>query len=743
MRIARVIIDLSLDRTFDYLIPPEIEAELKVGMQVNVPFGNGFRKGYVLSLADKSDYAKELKAIVSLAAVHSRIPQSLLTLGEWIAEYYCCSREQAIRSLLPRVVRSGKVTHKFLAVYAAADPAAAEKFLIDNAAKKNVKQQLAIVKALLAAKELTREQLVEEQHLSASSLLGLIKKGLVKEDKQRVTRDPFEHVAIVPDKPLTPTPEQQTALDAINAMLDHPEPGHHTALLHGITGSGKTEVYLQAIAHALALGKQAIVLVPEISLTPQTVRRFRARFGNLVCVLHSRLTEGERFDEWSKVNESTARIAVGARSALFAPFRNLGLIVVDEEHEPSYKQGEAPRYHARDVAVMRGYLEKAVVVLGSATPSFESYANALSGKYRLLELKNRTDQCSLPVMKVIDMRLDRQKDDSGKTSFFTKMMVDAVNDRLWRGEQSILFLNRRGYARQMLCENCGYIAECPDCSIPYTYHLSRQTLTCHLCGNAIQAYVKCPQCGSEEIRYSGLGTEKVEVIVQKIFKSARIARMDSDTMKTRTAYETVLGEFRRGNIDILIGTQMIAKGLHFPNVTLVGIINADQSLFIPDFRSAERTFQLITQVAGRAGRGDIKGEVLIQTLNPFNETIQFAVNNDFKGFFEYDMDVRKMLKYPPVGHLIAVHFQGEDNNAVAAYAQEFMEYLRPACHEGIVITEPAPSPIERIKARYRYQIVFRGERMQQIRQYLRHYLLMAKHPKDIVVAADVDAQSLL
>jgi len=743
MRIARVIIDLSLDKTFDYLIPPELAAEIKIGTQVNVPFGNGFRKGYVLSLGDQTDYTKELKAIVSVAATHSRIPQPLVKLGEWMADYYCCSREQAIRTLLPRVVRSGKVTHKFMATYAVADSGAAEKFLIDHAGKKNAKQQVEIVKELLTAKELTRSQLVDEHHFSAASLLGLVKKGLVKEDKQRVTRDPFENVAIVPDQPLTPTSEQSAALDAIRQMLADPQPGKHTALLHGITGSGKTEVYLQAISSAIAMGKQAIVLVPEISLTPQTVRRFRARFGNLVCVLHSRLTEGERFDEWSKVNESTVKIAVGARSALFAPFRNIGLIIVDEEHEPSYKQGEAPRYHARDVAVMRGYLEKAVVILGSATPSFESFANALSGKYRLLELKNRTDNCVLPVMKVIDMRMDRQRDDSGKTSFFTKMMVDAVNDRLWRGEQSILFLNRRGYARQMLCENCGYIAECPDCSIPYTYHLSRETLTCHLCGNAIQAHTKCPQCQSEEIRYSGLGTEKVETIVQKIFKSARVARMDSDTMKTRAAYETVLSEFRRGNIDILIGTQMIAKGLHFPNVTLVGIINADQSLFIPDFRSAERTFQLITQVAGRAGRGDIKGEVLIQTLNPFNETIQYAVNNDFKGFYEYDMEVRRMLKYPPAGHLIAIHFQGEDNNAVSAYAAQFMEYLRPVCHDGVIITEPAPSPIERIKAKFRYQIVLRGEKMQKVRQYVRHYLLQAKHPKDIAVAADVDAQSLM
>lgn len=743
MRIARVIIDLALDKTFDYHIPPALADEVKIGVQVNVPFGKGFRKGYVLSLAECSDYPEPLKSIASTCAVQSRLPHSLVELGEWMADYYCCSREQSVRTLLPRVVRSGKVTHKFLDIFALTDTAAAEKFLIDHADKKSARSQCEVLKVLLTSQEITREQLVKEHKLSAASLATLVKKGLVGEDKRRVTRDPFENIDIIPDRPHTPTPEQQAALETLYEMLENPEPGRHTALLYGITGSGKTEVYLQAIARVIEQGGEAIVLVPEIALTPQTVRRFRARFGDMVCVLHSRLTEGERFDEWSKVHDGSVKIAVGARSALFAPFRHLRLIIVDEEHEQSYKQGETPRYHARDVAVMRGYLEKAVVLLGSATPSFESFANAKSGKYRLLELKNRTDNCVLPVMKVIDMRLDTKKDENIKTGLFTKMLVEAISDRLWRGEQTIIFLNRRGYARQMMCENCGYVAQCPDCSVPYTYHLSRQTLTCHLCGNAIQAHEKCPECQSAEIRYSGIGTEKVETVARKLFSSARIARMDSDTMKTHASYEHVLNEFRRGNLDILIGTQMIAKGLHFPNVTLVGIINADQSLFIPDFRAPERTFQLITQVAGRAGRGDIKGEVLIQSLNPFNETIQYAVNHDFAGFYEYDMEVRRLLKYPPAGHLIVIHFLGEDNEEVAAYAEKFMEYLRPACHDGITICEPGPAPIERIKAKFRYQIVLRGERIRQLRQYIRHYLLQAKHPKNVTVNVDVDAQTLM
>ncbi len=743
MSIARVIVDLSLDKTFDYRVPAQLAGLVVVGAQVNVPFGNSFRRGYVLAIGDTSDYPPErIKDIISICESHTKIPHKLVELGEWMADYYCCSREQAVCSLLPHAVRSGKIKQKSVALFGIADVAAAEKYLAANKDRKAAAGQVEILKILMSNPEMTRERLEAEFHINPSSLNTLRKKGLLLEEKQRVIRDAYEKVQIIPDQPLTPNSEQLSALDKIRSLLNDRSRGH-TVLLHGITGSGKTEVYLQAIAMAIEHGLESIVLVPEISLTPQTVRRFRARFGNKISVLHSSLSDGERFDEWTKVHEGVVKIAVGARSALFAPFRNLGLIIVDEEHESSYKQSEAPRYHARDVAVMRGHMEKALVILGSATPSFESYQNAIKGKYELLELSRRVDDCVLPLMKVIDIRLDKKDDEDHKSGMFTKMLIEAVRDRLWRGEQTILFLNRRGYARQMMCEQCGYVANCPDCSVPYTYHLKTQTLTCHLCGDTITAYNKCPDCLSEEIRYSGMGTEKIEIVARKVFSEARIARMDSDTMKTNESYELVLDEFKRGNIDILIGTQMIAKGLHFPNVTLVGIINADQSLYIPDFRSPERTFQLITQVAGRAGRGDIKGEVLIQTYSPFNDTIQFAVKKDYRGFFESDMEVRDLLKYPPAGHLIAVYFQGEDAAAVGAYASQFMEYLRPACHDGIIVGEPAPAPIEKIKAKYRYMIVLRGEKLQQLRKYVRHYVLQARHPKGVHVYADVDAQSLI
>jgi primosomal protein N' (replication factor Y) len=739
-RIARVVVDLSLDRGFDYLIPEPLLGQVHVGVQVKVPFGNSVRLGYVLSILENSDYQQELKPIQSVSLPHTRIPEPLIKLGRWMAEYYCCSREQTIRTLLPRAVRSGKVKHHTLKYYSIADTNIVEKFIIDNAAHKGNAKQVQILKTLLPIKSMELEQLLGEAKGSAATIGTLLKKKLICEEKRVVRRDPYADVSIMPTLPQIPTAEQSAALNTIAAMLAKPDQ-KHTILIHGVTGSGKTEIYLQAIASIIEQDKEAIVLVPEISLTPQTVRRFRARFGDMVSVIHSRLTEGERFDEWSKINDGLVKIVIGARSALFAPFRKLGLIVVDEEHDNSYKQSEAPRYHARDVAIMRGMIENAVVILGSATPSFESYTNAVNGKYHLAELKQRVENRFLPTVNVVDYRLDANE--PGQSNIITKILREAVAERLKRGEQTILFLNRRGYARQMLCECCGFVAECPDCSVAYTYHRQRQTLSCHLCGDVIPAHQHCPECNSEEIRYSGSGTEKIEAMIGAIFKGARIIRMDSDTMRKISSYEEALEKFGRGDADILVGTQMIAKGLDFPNVTLVGIINADHGLHIPDFRACERTFQMLTQVAGRAGRGDIHGEVIIQTFNPNNETIQLAIQQDFVKFYEYDMDVRKMLSYPPAGHLIAVHFKGEIMAEVSAAANQFMEKIRPFCHDGIVVSEPAPAPIERIKGKYRFQIILRGAKLKQLREKIRQIVLHEARIKNVEVYVDVDAQSLM
>lgn len=739
--IAKVVVNLSLDKVFDYSIPQELAGVIKIGMRVNVPFGHGERLAYIVSFAHSSGQ-DGLKSIISICDNHPSIPDSLIKLAEWISDYYCCAREQSVKALLPGAVRSGKVKAKTRAYYSVPDQLAASKYIAEHGAK--AKARAAIIKALmLKPGGMEAEVLLFEAGASDASLKSLVKEGIVAREERETERNPFDGLNFIPTQPLTPNPEQAEALQKIFAMMDDRDSGgQHVLLLHGVTSSGKTEVYLQSIARALAEGGESIVLVPEISLTPQTVERFRARFGDMVSVLHSGLTDGERYDEWMKVHTGKVKIVVGARSALFAPFKNLSLIIVDEEHENSYKQSESPRYNARDVAVMRGKLEKAVVILGSATPSMESYYNAASGKYHLSKLRQRSDPSILmPEIKIVDMRLETA--DSGKTPFLSKMLVQAVRERITRGEQSIIFLNRRGYARQMVCDLCGEIAMCPECSVPYTYHRRHQILTCHFCASSIPAPEVCPKCQSENIRYSGAGTERIENIGLDVFKGARIARMDSDTMTNPGLYSKVLGQFRRGDLDILVGTQMIAKGLHFPNVTFVGIVNADMGMMMPDFRAAERGFQLITQVAGRAGRGGIKGEVLIQTHYPFNPSIQFAAKHDYEGFYEEEMLVRSELKYPPFGHLIAVHFRSEDKDKIEAYASSVMENIRSYIDLETTVSEPSPAPVERIKGKYRYIAMFRGGKLTALRRALRREILGKKRPAEIECHIDVDALSLM
>jgi len=512
-------------------------------------------------------------------------------------------------------------------------------------------------------------------------------------------------------------------------------------LLHGATNSGKTEVYLQAISRCIAAGKSAIVLVPEISLTPQTVRRFRARFGDGLSVLHSRLSEGERFDEWNRIDRGEVSIAIGARSALFAPFRNLGLIVIDEEHESSYKQSEAPRYHARDVAVMRGKLENAAVILGSATPSAESFFNADSGKFTLVRMKEQVGSRPAPRISIVDLRRDRPPE-PGESSIFSGPLIEAVKSRVEMGEQCILFLNRRGYAHTLACK-CGHEFLCPDCQVNYVYSKKRQTLSCHWCDSTIPVPGSCPACGESDFVNFRAGTEKLEAAASAVFAPARVARMDSDTMRSGEDYEVVLERFRRGKIDVLIGTQMIAKGLHFPNVTLVGVVNPDLGLAIPDFRSPERTFQLLAQVAGRAGRGDLPGEVIIQTARPENEVIRYAAELDFEGFRQFDFEVREMLKYPPYGRLIALHFRGEDEDAVYQWAETVVAELQKYLHDGVIVTGPMPSPIPMVRRKFRYMVILRGDGLSLIRKAVRVLALHRVPPKGVEFYVDVDAQSLM
>jgi primosomal protein N' (replication factor Y) len=520
-----------------------------------------------------------------------------------------------------------------------------------------------------------------------------------------------------------------------------------TFLLHGVTGSGKTEVYLQAIDHALTHGKGAIVLVPEISLTPQTVERFKARFSHgpnqtLVAVLHSHLSAGERHDEWHKIRQGRARIVIGARSAIFAPVEPLGLIIVDEEHEHTYKQEEAPRYHARDVAVVRGQREGAVVVLGSATPSLESFHNCKKGKYDLLELPDRADNAKMPLVRVVDMRQTARKEKG--IPIFSPQLKEAIQQRLERGEQTILFLNRRGYSSALECPKCGFVAECPNCSISLTYHRRDQKLACHICGHTDKVPGACPKCHNPAIRYTGLGTEKVEDILGKLFPKARLRRMDSDIMKRKEDYRRVLGEFRVGKVDILVGTQMIAKGLHFPNVTLVGIIFADMALHQPDFRAGERTFQLLTQVAGRAGRGDVEGEVFVQSFTPFHPAIQHARRHDFVGFYEQEVEFRKELSYPPFARIAMLTLKGRNEQKVQFAAEHLKRELEKitAGLKGAMLLGPAPAPLLRAETFYRYQIMLRVQQMPELSRRLATLLTGLVLPDEVTASVDIDPVSL-
>jgi len=540
-----------------------------------------------------------------------------------------------------------------------------------------------------------------------------------------------------------------------------------TFLLHGVTGSGKTEIYLQAIAYALEQGKGAIVLVPEISLTPQTVERFKARFSSgklqtLVAVLHSHLSAGERHDEWHKIRQGRARIVIGARSAIFAPVEPLGLVIVDEEHEHTYKQEEAPRYHARDVAIMRGQMENAVVVLGSATPSMESFYNCQRGKYALIELPERVDDQKLPRVRVVDMRQAAAQKEKGPPTF-SPQLKEAITQRLERNEQTILFLNRRGYSSSLQCPKCGYVANCPNCSITLTYHRVDQRLSCHICGHVEKVPAVCPEvkCKNPAIRFAGTGTQRVEEVLAKLFPHARVKRMDADTMKRKDDYRKVLCDFRAGKIDILLGTQMIAKGLHFPNVTLVGVMYADLALHQPDFRAGERTFQLLTQVAGRAGRGDVEGEVFVQAFAPFHPAIQFARRHDFKGFYEQELEFRGQLKYPPFSRVALLTLKGRNEEKVKFSAEHLKRVIeskvqspksKDLAHEtalGIrpqtldfVLSGPAPAPLLKAETFYRYQIMLRTRAMSRLSQTLAEITATLVLPDEVTLAVDIDPVNL-
>src|SRR5437764_1341060 len=602
----RVLIDRAIHRELDYLVPETLADRVGVGSRVRVPFRDKSTLATVVAALDHSE-AEGIRPIEAVIGEAPILSEQLLELARWISAYYCCPIETVMRSLLPQVIRRAEVGWKkqlFVRPARKIDNEEIEKLRKRAPRQAELLEVIAQLDGAMRAADLLRHTSLDNQTLRA-----LVRRGLAELHEEAAVRDPHADEQFIATSNLVLNDEQSLALKRITQALDSPEDAR-PILLHGVTGSGKTEIYLQAIRAALERGRSAIVLVPEISLTPQTVEGFKGRFAeaqDAVAVLHSHLSEGERHDEWHKIHSGRARIAIGPRSAVFAPLKSLGLIVVDEEHENTYKQEEAPRYHARDVAVVRAKIEKCVVVLGSATPSLESYHNATTGKYRLATLTQRVDEKQMPLMRIVDLRQERRKEKA--TAILSERLRAAIADRLEKNEQTILFLNRRGFSTSLLCSNCGEARDCPNCSVALTFHRGAARLTCHLCGHTAAVPKKCPACSQDALIYVGFGTEKVEANVTQLFPEATVRRMDADSMSRKDAYRETLHAFRAGKIDILVGTQMIAKGLHFPNVTLVGIINADLALHLPDSRAGERTFQLLTQVAGRAGRGETAGEV--------------------------------------------------------------------------------------------------------------------------------------
>lgn len=739
----RVIIDRAIHRELDYAVPEGLMERVGVGSRVRVPFRDKSALATVVAITEQSE-AKGIRTIEAVVGEAPILSEQLLELARWISAYYCCPIETVMRSLLPQVIRRAEVGWKKQLFVQSGRKIANEEL---EKLRRRAPRQAELLETILRLEAPTRaSQLLRQTSLDNQTLRALEKRGLVELREEAVVRDPHADEQFIATSNLILNQEQTHALKEITQALDSPEKSR-PILLHGVTGSGKTEIYLQAIRAALERERTAIVLVPEISLTPQTVERFKGRFADMqdaVAVLHSHLSEGERHDEWHKIHSGRARIVIGARSAIFAPLKNLALIVVDEEHETTYKQEEAPRYHARDVAIVRAKIEKCVVVLGSATPSLESYHNAAIGKYRLVTLTQRIDEKQMPLMRIVDLRQERQK---GKAAtILSEKLRAAIADRMEKREQTILFLNRRGFSTSLLCSNCGEARNCPNCSVALTFHRHPAVagrLSCHLCGHTAAVPRKCPACGKDALIYAGFGTEKVEATVSQIFPKAVVRRMDADSMTRKEAYRETLRNFRTGNIDILVGTQMIAKGLHFPNVTLVGIINADLALHLPDFRAGERTFQLLTQVAGRAGRGETSGEVFVQTYTPFSPSIQFARHHDFAGYFQQELEFRERCDFPPFKHAILITVRSAHEGRAKLSAETLRRRLKEALPEEFILGDATPAPLEKLQGQFRFHILIRGEAIMRLSRLVRETIDKLPFPEDVTVTVDVDPYQLL
>lgn len=694
--IVEVLVEIKawkIDKTFSYHVPSALEKEIAIGKRVLVPFQKRELEGFIINILDEVTY--ETKDIIKVIDENPVLNEELLELGKYISKKSLCNLISAYETMLPVALKAknGTTINKRYQTY----------LEVNSIDIKLTPKQLEIVELI------KKHGRVLKSSIKSSVVSTLIKKNVLKEVPEEVYRLNNEEKVV--DQKINLTSEQELVFNKIKESVNQFQP----FLLFGVTGSGKTLVYIKIIEYVLRFNKEVIVLVPEISLTPQIVSRFKKKFGNLIAILHSGLSAGEKYDEWRKIERGEVKIVIGARSAIFAPFKNLGLIVIDEEHSDSYKQENNPKYSTIDIALWRAKYHNCCVVLGSATPSIESYVRAKNNIYTLLEMKNRYNN-NFPDIHLINMR------DSIKNGYkiISKELFDAINLRLERHEQTIILLNRRGYATNVTCHDCGYVVKCKYCDIPLTYHKSSNTLRCHYCGYALPLVKTCPVCKSKNIDYFGMGTQRLEEELNRMFK-ARIVRMDVDTTSKKGAHEKIIKDFLEQKYDILLGTQMIAKGLDFPNVTLVGVINGDATLNMPDFRSGERTFQLLNQIAGRSGRATKKGEVFIQAFNTDHYSIVLATKNDYETFAREELLIRKALKYPPFYNLLIIKVLGKNEENVVNECNKCVAYLKSSIKENVYILGPAPAYIPKINNIYYYQITLKYKNTKDIIKEM-HYL---------------------
>ena len=709
--IAEVIIQSNakdLNRVFDYKIPAEYEENALelIGARVLVSFARRkeLEEGYIVNIKERTEY--EVKEIAKVEEKY--LDTSKIELAKWMSKRYFCNIADCLKLMLPpgsTRKESNRVKEKSVNFVTLKKDEDEIEFDIEAGKLKSAKQ-IRILKFLLENGDALISDIEMFADGSRAIVNTLCKNGYTEIIEKKIERDPFEFKNVERTTKLELTEEQENAFNAICDSMD--DMLFSEFLLYGVTGSGKTEVYLQLIEKALNEHKSNILLVPEISLTPQTVNRFISRFGKEnIAVLHSKLSIGERYDEWNKINDGRAKIVIGARSAIFAPVKNIGIIIIDEEHDSSYKSEMTPKYDAKEVARFICKEANVPLLLGSATPDIDTYYRAKNEEIMLLELKNRANKASLPEIEIIDLREELAK---GNKSMISTRLYEEIQKNLKDKKQTILYLNRRGFSTFVMCRNCGYTVKCKNCNINLTYHANTNKLKCHYCGYEEKLVTKCPSCGSEQIRYFGTGTQKLEYEINKLFPNASTIRMDIDTVSKKNSHEQVLEKFKNDNIDILIGTQMVVKGHHFPNVTLVGVIAADGSLNIDDFRANERTFQILTQVAGRAGRGEDKGRVIIQTYNPDNFSIECAKKQDYDLFYNTEISLRKQLKYPPFCDIILIGFTSVIEQEVAKVAGRIHEYLKNRVLKeniGIILYKALPSPIDKIKNKYRWRILIK------------------------------------